>query len=173
MVDVPIEADRHETTVHLRRGRPEDADAIRSLTREAYAKWVLVIGREPLPMTADYATALRDHRFDLLWLGETIVGVVETIPRADHLLIENLAVAPAHQGRGFGRMLLVRAEELAAASGHAEIRLYTNKLFAENVNLYQKRGYLIDREETWTGGVIVHMAKRLDAALRGRGHSTA
>ncbi len=124
-------------------------------------------------MTADYATALKDHRFDLLWLGKTIVGFIETIPKSDHLLIENVAVAPIHQGRGFGRMLLDRAEALAAAAGHAEIRLYTNKLFAENVNLYQKRGYRIDREETWTGGVIVHMAKRLDEALRVRGHSTA
>ena len=158
--------DMHETTLRLRQGRPEDVDAIRTLTREAYARWVPVIGREPLPMTADYATALRRHRFDLLCLGETLAGLIETVAQADHLLIENVAVAPAHQGRGLGRMLLGHAEELAAAAGHAEIRLYINTLFAENISLYENRGYRIDREETWTGGVIVHMAKRLGDEAR-------
>jgi len=36
-----------------------DASAIRALTREAYAKWVPVIGREPKPMMADYAKAVQ------------------------------------------------------------------------------------------------------------------
>ena len=173
MVDASTEADMHETIVHMRQGRPEDADAIRALTRDAYARWVPMIGREPLPMTADFATAVRDHRFDLLWLGNTMAGLIETVAKADHLLIENVAVSPAFQGRGFGRLLLDRGEELAAASGHGEIRLYTNKLFAQNISLYQKRGYKIDREETWAGGVIVHMAKRFGDEPRWLGHSTA
>ena len=49
----------------LRQGVPADAAAIRELTREAYAKWLPVIGREPKPMTADYEEAVRKHRFDL------------------------------------------------------------------------------------------------------------
>ena len=70
-------------------------------------------------------------------------------------------------------MLLGQAEGLAAAAGHAEVRLYTNKLFAENLRLYQKRGYRIDREETWAGGVIVHMAKRFGNETRPRGDPSA
>jgi hypothetical protein len=41
----------------LRRATPPDAPAVRDLTRAAYAKWVPVLGREPLPMTADYDAA--------------------------------------------------------------------------------------------------------------------
>ncbi len=52
--------------VTLRLADPSDADAIRTLTREAYAKWVPVTGREPLPMRVDYAEAVKTHRFDLL-----------------------------------------------------------------------------------------------------------
>ena len=95
-----------------------------------------------------------------------MAGLIETVATADHLLIDNVAVCPVFQGRGFGRMLLGRAEELAKASDHAEIRLYTDKLFAGNIGLYQRRGYRIDREETRTGGIIVHMAKRLGNDLR-------
>jgi len=147
----------------LRPARPEDAPAVRRLTREAYAKWVPLIGREPLPMTADYQEAVRKHRIDLLDLGGELVALIEMIPRADHLLIENVAVLPAHQGRGLGRRLMAHAEAVAMALGHPEIRLYTNKLFAENLRLYEKLGYRLDREETWTGGVVVHMSKPVHA----------
>ena len=50
-------------------GGVADAAAIRDLTRAAYAKWIPVIGREPMPMIADYDEAVRRHRFDLLEAG--------------------------------------------------------------------------------------------------------
>jgi len=62
--------------VSLRLARAEDADAIRALTREAYVKWVGVIGREPLPMKVDYAEALRKHRFDLLHVGDRLAALI-------------------------------------------------------------------------------------------------
>ena len=145
----------------LRQGVATDAPAIRELTRAAYAKWVPVIGREPLPMTADYAEAVRNHRFDLLYVEGKLAALIETIPKADHLLIENVAVSPPLQGRGLGRKLLAHAEKVAASLGFNEIKLYTNKLFAENVQLYRKLGYRVDREDAFKGGVVVHMSKPL------------
>jgi GNAT superfamily N-acetyltransferase len=132
-------------------------------SREAYAKWVPIIGREPKPMTADYAAAVRHHRIDLLHLDGRLAALIEMIPGPDHLLIENVAVAPAYQGRGLGRWLLAHAEALAASLGHAEIRLYTNGLFAENLRLYRRLGYRIDREEAFPGGIVVHMSKPVRA----------
>lgn len=140
-----------------------DADAIRALTRDAYAKWVPVIGREPLPMRADYAAAVREHRIDLLRLDGRLVALIEMVPHPDHLLIENVAVAPGFQGKGFGRRLLAHAEQVAASLGHGEIRLYTNQSFAGNLRLYQALGYRVDREEAFMGGLTVHMSKRLGA----------
>lgn len=137
----------------------EDAGAIRSLTREAYSKWVPVLGREPLPMTADYAEAVKKHRIDLLYLDGKLVALIEMIPKADHLLIENVAVSPAFQGRGLGRKLLTHAEQVAAQLRLPVIKLYTNKLFTENLRLYQKLGYGVDREEEFRGGFVVHMSK--------------
>lgn len=137
----------------------EDADAIRTLTREAYSKWVPIIGREPLPMTADYAEAVRNHRIDLLLLDGELAALIEMIPRSDHLLIENVAVSPAFQGRGLGRTLMAHAEQVAASLGQRETRLYTNRLFAANVRFYQKLGYRIYREEAFRGGFAVHMSK--------------
>lgn len=145
----------------LRQGVATDAPAIRELTRAAYAKWVPLIGREPKPMTADYDEAVRRHRFDLLYVDATLAALIETIREADHLLIENVAVSPSCQGRGLGRKLMAHAEAAAASQGLGEIRLYTNKLFAENIRLYGRLGYRVDREEELTGGIAVHMSKRL------------
>ena len=146
----------------LRQGTATDAPAIQELTRAAYGKWVRVIGREPIPMIADYAEAVRKHRFDLLYVGGKLAALIETIPKADHLLIENVAVSPPFQGRGLGRKLMAHAEKVAVSLGFSEIKLYTNKLFAENVQLYGKLGYRVDREEEFKGGVAVHMSKRIE-----------
>jgi ribosomal protein S18 acetylase RimI-like enzyme len=145
--------------VTLRTADEADVDAIRSLTREAYSKWVAVIGREPLPMRVDYAAAIKKHRFDLLYADSCLLAVIETVPEGDFLLIENVAVAPTLQGRGFGKRLLKHAEELAAATGLKGTRLYTNKLFSANLRLYQALGYKVEREEELNGGIAVHMSK--------------
>ncbi|MDP1749787.1 MAG: GNAT family N-acetyltransferase [Reyranella sp.] len=149
-----------ETPV-LRQAGPADAASVRALTRAAYAKWVPVIGREPKPMGADYEAAVRHHRVDLAEIGGELAALIETIAKPDHLLIENVAVAPAWQGLGLGRLLLRHAEELAVRLGHGEIRLYTNKRFEANVQLYLGVGYRIDREEQSALGVTVYMSKTL------------
>ena len=138
-----------------------DVDAITSLTRAAYEKWVPLIGRVPLPMKVDYAVALKVHRFDLLVDGGRLVGLIETVPQDRHLLVVNVAIEPTMQSRGFGRRLMAHAETLASASDLDCIRLYTNSRFAENIRLYTSLGYEVEHEEALNGGVAVHMRKWL------------
>lgn len=145
----------------LRRAVAADAAAVRALTRDAYAKWVPVIGREPKPMTANYDTTVKLNRVDMAMIDGELVGLIETIDRSDHLLIENVAVASCRHGQGIGRALMAHAEGVAKAAGYREVRLYTNQRFEANVQLYLKLGYAIDREETSELGVTVYMSKRL------------
>jgi len=148
--------------LEVRRALPDEAGAIRDLVRAAYAKWVPVIGREPLPMQADYGRALREHEIDLLCEGGRLLGLIETVLRPDHLWIENVAVDPEQQGRRLGRHLLAHAEAKAAAAGLTELRLLTNEAFATNVALYRKIGYRIDRLEPFQGGTTVYMSKQVE-----------
>jgi GNAT superfamily N-acetyltransferase len=154
------------SNVEIRPAIPEDATSIRELTRAAYAKWVALIGREPLPMQADYKRAVAEHTIDLLIVEGVLAGLVETIQQPDHLWIENVAVAPERQGRGFGRLLLDHAERRARQSGRLEIRLLTNQAFAANLVLYVKLGYAIDRTEAFRGGTAVYMSKRIEPQAR-------
>ncbi|MBW8727750.1 MAG: GNAT family N-acetyltransferase [Inquilinus limosus] len=153
------QAQQPTTEPRIRRATADDAAAVRTLTRAAYAKWVPVIGREPKPMTADYDQAVREHRIDLLLEGDDLVALIEIIDRGDHLLIKNLAVAPEAQRRGYGRRLLAHAEALAAELGRPLLRLYTNPRFAGNVDLYARAGFAVDHEEPFLEGTTIYMSK--------------
>lgn len=152
------------TETVTRRATASDAARIRELSRAAYAKWVPLIGREPLPMTADYVSAIDEHVIDLLERDGKVIALIEIVPADDYLLIENVAVDPAEQGKGHGDRLLAHAEQMARARGINELRLYTNEKFAANIAYYAKRGYReYRRQELVPGNIAVHMRKRLSA----------
>ena len=144
---------------HIRRGTAADVDLIRSFTRDAYAKWIPLIGREPLPMSADYETAIHQHRFDLLYKDTALAALIETVAREDHLHIQNLCVSPEFQRAGLGSQLLNYAQDMAKQEKLPRLRLDTNKNFTGNVDLYLSHGFSIDWEKPNDGGVHVHMVK--------------
>ena len=155
---------RHSDAPAARRAVPGDAEALRLLVRAAYAKWVPLIGREPKPMTADYDKAVRDHLVFVVEAPGRLDAALELIPSADHVLVENVAVAPTAQGRGLGTQMMAIAERVAADLGVKEMRLYTNARFTENIVLYEKLGYAIyERIAIPNVGEAVWMRKRLDA----------
>jgi ribosomal protein S18 acetylase RimI-like enzyme len=110
-------------------------------------------------MTADYEIVVQRHRFDLLSSEGVLAALIETVDEGEQLLIENLAVAPTFRRQGFGRFLLTHAERLARDLGRSRIRLYTNQRFVENIRLYERIGYHVDREEDYGVGIAVHMSK--------------
>lgn len=136
----------------FRRAGKNDAAAVRQLTRDVYAKWVPMIGREPMPMQADYEKAVAEHWVDLVECGDALIALIEMIPQSDHLYVENIAVLEAHQGQGLARRLLDHAADLARASRLPEIRLLTNKAFAANISFYEHLGFENYQEIPFSGG---------------------
>lgn len=111
-------------------------------------------------MNADYDVAVRDHMVDLLHKDGELAGLIEMRNEGDHLLVVNVAVQPSFQGQGYGRALLAHAEELARSLHLAELKLYTNSRFTENLRLYERVGYRVDHEEAVPDiGIAVHMSK--------------
>ena len=89
-------------------------------------------------MLADYDLAVREHEVDLAYVGGQMAALIEMIVHPDHLFIENLAVAPDHQGLGLGRHLLAHAEARARALGLLELRLLTAQAMAGNADFTVK-----------------------------------
>jgi ribosomal protein S18 acetylase RimI-like enzyme len=125
----------------IRAAAETDVPALAAIAAEAYRVYVPRIGREPAPMTADYAAAVRSG---LVWVAAAdgeVVGLLVLAVRPDHLLLENVAVLPSAQGSGVGARLLALAEDEARARGLREIRLYTNVAMTENLAYYPRHGY--------------------------------
>ena len=149
----------------LRRATPEDAEGLTKLARAAYARHVAAIGREPMPMAADWTQLLLEQE---IWIldgpGDEIVASLALEIQPDNLTIWSVAVAPAQQGRGIGRRLMAFAEDRARALRRSELRLFTNARMEANIALYCRLGYAETRRERFEDRVIVHMSKAVSEA---------
>lgn len=146
------QAVRMPTAIELRRATPDDVPAVAALVHAAYAHYVPRIGREPGPMTMDYAQVVATRQVWLATAGGTAVGLLVLDPAPDHLLLENIAVAPQAQRAGLGDRLMRFAEEQARVVGVSEIRLYTNAAMVENLAYYDRRGFR-ETHRAWEHGL--------------------
>jgi ribosomal protein S18 acetylase RimI-like enzyme len=138
-----------------------DLPALAALVEAAYAPWVAVIGRRPGPMDDDYAARIEAGQARVLDEQGTILALLVTERYADHLLIDNIAVAPDAQGRCLGRTLLAEAERQARAHGLARLRLYTHARMASNIALYARAGFAEVARVREKGFDRVYMEKTL------------
>ena len=148
--------------VTTRRATAGDAPAVTAVVRAAFAVYVERLGGvQPWPMSLDYAEIIADGQ---TWLAEDageVVGVLVLEDRADHLLLEVLAVAPGQQGSGVGRRLMALADEQAVDRGFDEVRLFTNARMTENLAYYPRQGYVETHRDEVNGFHRVFFAKRL------------
>jgi len=93
--------------------------------------------------------------------GGQAAGYIILLPQPGYLLLDNVAVLPAAQGRGIGARLLALAEEHARRLGLPEIRLYTNEAMTENLAYYPRHGYTETRRAQQDGFHRVYFRKRL------------
>jgi GNAT superfamily N-acetyltransferase len=145
----------------IRRARAAESDMVRDVVLSAYRRYVAVIGTEPGPMLDDYAALIAA---DQVWVLEDTAGIAGALVLQDGpdcFLLDNVAIRPDRQGRGFGRLLLDFAEAEAARCGWETITLYTNALMIENIAIYAARGYVERERRTEKGFDRVYMDKRL------------
>jgi len=137
-----------------------DVSELADIVERAYSRYVKRIGRRPAPMDDDYAERIRRGQ---AFVAEDILvtGLIILIGESDHVLIENVAVDPLHQGEGIGRALLGYAETSARALGRCELRLYTNAAMTENLALYVRLGYQVVDRRTENGFERVFFSKCL------------
>lgn len=148
-------------SLSLTRARSSDSAELISLQRAAYARNRELLGVEPLPLLADYATVMRDMEVWLARAGDRITGAIILQPRSDDLLVWSVATHPAVQGAGLGKAMLCAAETRARDLGLPCMRLYTGTLLKHLVEWYARRGYAIERVEALSDRSITHMIKHL------------
>ncbi len=125
----------------IRQAVPADLASIERIVTDAYARYIPRIGKAPAPMNDNYQGRIANGVVWVLTVQGEIAGLMVLLPKADHLLLDNVAVTPERQGSGLGRRLVTFAEAVALRLGYTEIRLYTNVAMHENLRIYAELGY--------------------------------
>jgi GNAT superfamily N-acetyltransferase len=145
----------------IRAATAADVPAITDIVDQAYRHYVDRMGKPPGPMLDDYAARVLEGAVWVIEEGLAIAGIIVLLPRTSYLLLDNVAVSPARQGSGLGRLLLAFAEAEALRRGYHEIRLYTHQTMVENQRLYASMGYEETGRSTEAGYDRVFMRKQL------------
>src|SRR5690554_7258401 len=74
--------------------------------------------------------------------GDAIVGCVFLAGKADHFYLGKLAVDPARQGAGIGRLLMCEAERVALEAGKPVIELQTRVELTGNQAAFARLGFV-------------------------------
>lgn len=146
----------------LRTATPDDVERLTELVQMAYGPYVDRIGQKPGPMLDDYNERIIEAQVDVLTIGTEILGMMITQTRPDFLLLENVALDPSVQGKGYARLLMKSAEALARAAGYSRIVLYTHEKMTENRAIYARLGFAECDTRLERGLRRVYMEKTLD-----------
>jgi len=147
--------------IRIRSADTADVPAVKQIVHDAYQHYIARMGKPVSPMLDDYAARTSESVVWVVEEGGAIVGILVLLPKPDHLLLDNIAVSPSHQGLGFGRRLLEFAEAEALRQGYQQIRLYTHETMIENQRLYAAIGYEETGRGTEAGYERVFMRKQL------------
>jgi ribosomal protein S18 acetylase RimI-like enzyme len=112
-------------------------------------------------MRDDYAVLIAGQRVHVLEHDYEIVGLVVLIPEQRTMLLDNVAVSPRAQDRGFGVRLIAFAEQRACTAGFPVHRLYTQDIMTENLALYSRLGFVETHRGEEIGLQRVYMSKTL------------
>lgn len=148
----------------IRKAGPGDLSAVQAIVEAAYAGYIPRMGRKPGPMEDDYAARIAEGVVWVLEDAGQVWACLVLTRQIDALLLDNIAVHPDAQGRGYGGALLRLAEATALEARLPGIRLYTNAAMVENIALYQRIGYVETHRAVERGLRRVYFWKALDSA---------
>ena len=145
----------------IRPAREDEAGALHALAQAAYAPWEAIVGRRPEPMDDDYAARVHAGQAWVLDGEDGIATLAVLEPGDGWMMLENVAVHPERQRRGFGRRMIAFAAAEARRRGARELRLFTNALMAANLVRYARLGFREAGRERVGPYDRVHMVRDL------------
>jgi ribosomal protein S18 acetylase RimI-like enzyme len=148
-----------EKGLAIRLARDSEAEAVRHLVLDAYGHYVARIGKPPGPMLDDYAQRIAQGQVSVIEEDGRLLGILVLEEEPDAILLDNIAILPAAQGRGLGRALVAHAEAETRRRGRTQLRLYTHVLMVENIGLYARLGFRETGRVSEKGFERVYMVK--------------
>ena len=128
----PTEAIRN--AVILRTMTPENLDAVMAIEQVAYSHpWSRGNFRDSLnPL----------FEAQCLWLGDELLGYFLAMHGVEEMHLLNITVAPAHQGEGWGHMMLDALSLISRNVGAQTLWLEVRQSNARALQVYERYGFV-------------------------------
>ncbi|SDV47515.1 ribosomal protein S18-alanine N-acetyltransferase [Chitinasiproducens palmae] len=122
---------------------PREALFLPMSERDVAEVMVLEVAAYAFPWTrGNFVDSLRHGYAGVcLRVDARLVGYFIAMAVVDELHLLNVCVAPAEQGRGYGRALMEQVRALAAATGMASVLLEVRPSNARALGLYERLGF--------------------------------
>ncbi len=128
----------------IRDYQPQDREAFRRLNEEWITRYFAIEEKDRCLFDDPQRQIIANGGviFILEFDGQP-VGCCALLNKDDATFeVAKMAVAEAHQGKGFGRLLLQACVERARTQGKRRLFLETNSKLAAAIGLYQKMGFV-------------------------------
>ena len=150
----------------IRKAVSTDLADIQNIAQDAYSMYLPRMDKKPFPMLEDYGELISKGLVYVLHHEHGgIIGfiVLVALPQQSEMLLDNVAVRTDCKGKGFGRILLNFAEELAKKNKLVRLVLYTNQAMTENQTLYPHLGFVESHRACEKGYQRIYYYKNLHA----------
>jgi ribosomal protein S18 acetylase RimI-like enzyme len=152
----------------IRKATVEDLPALLAIVNASYSKYLDRMEKPPAPMVANYTELPKTQDIFILESisddnGHRIIGSITLgIDVADDAVkVNNFVIEPAAQGRGYGRVMMGFAENVAREKDIGSLTLCTNVKMLENISLYLKLGFVETERRSEDGYDRVYFRKQL------------
>lgn len=145
----------------IRQATASDEPAVRDCARQAYARYVPLIGRAPAPMVADFAADIAAGDVYVAMGDDGLQGFVTFRAEGRFMHLDAVAVLPAAAGHGIGKALIEFCENTARSRSLDAVHLYTNAKMTANLSIYPHLGYTEVARRTEDGFNREYFQKKL------------
>lgn len=137
------EVPEHVETVATRSGRWTDTSRVLEIDAESFDHfWKL--DRDGL-LAARKATPI--HRYRVALIDRRVVGYAISGRSGRSAFLQRLGVDPVHRGQGIGAQLVSDSIRWAIAGGGASMLVNTQVVNDDALRLYERLGFVLDREQ--------------------------
>jgi GNAT superfamily N-acetyltransferase len=159
-------------SIMVRQAVAEDAAAITALLYDAFLPY-----RSLYTEKGFAATTLPQEEIEgriskhVVWVAVSrnkIIGTVSIFPRYEELFVRSMAVSPAAQGNGVGKMLMEHVHEIAVTEGSSFITLTTTPFLFQAIKLYERSGFNQQGMGHLYGTPLIKMNKQLEPAVKNK-----
>jgi len=146
----------------------EQAPLVHRIMLDAFAEYLGILDPPSgahAETVEDVIAAMDQGGAVIAWENGDAIGSGRWRMDEGSVYIGRISVLPAYRGRGAAHAMLMHMERIARERGFSRTRLGVRVLLPQNIELYQKVGYVITEKITHPKGnaEVVFMEKKLTA----------